>query len=1228
MSFRLACAAAFFLSLSSAQTSTIREIEVNQAIGRQLNGAADYVAGKDTAIRVFLAATATIDPENTRLVIERNGTRVTELAPRPYPEPVAIVEFLCPTRAACGNWQEGNYRFTATVNGETISTTTAIVFRERQALRILVRPVKANYNGTIQSVTGDRWRRSVEYVRHVYPVAADKITWTIQDEFDASDARFNLETNDGERNLWQALTDLLPPHCATNRKADGCFDLIVGFIQSRNLGFPNGTGQGFTMGAPTNIVVASDEDMESTVAHEIAHIYGAGDTYADGSIRCAVNPAPNGFNGKDWDNREQTTSCTAGRLPATGISATLIPADARAYEVGGRGDLGAKACFMGSGGKAADYWITPDVYKRLFDSLDPVNPIQQALASQRRTTAQRVVNFAGFLNNAFDVDKEPWFTLTTTEPAPDTTGPIVLRAVDASGAVLASQALSPQFIALTNPPRTIEKAPFEGVIRFPANTNRFEIFANGVIKQTIPVNPTDPILAGVTPTAPGSTLAGPATIQWSATATGPEPLSYLVEYNPNPAANPLDWTVLASELTAPLLDDDFSTLPGGAQAKIRVTATDGIRSVSAESATFRVPFKAPEVYIDDTPANITTGQDLPLIAEVFDLQDDVVADSRILWRSSLSGILGAGAQIVARALAPGRHVITVTATNSLGLTTVDTITVDVNPAPVTIALTTACPLPSATAGTPYTQTLTATGGNGLYTFAISAGNLPAGLSLRNRSGLWIIDGIPANSANANFTLQVTDSSNPPQSAVRGCSLTVNPAPVTPVVPGAPAALRLVRGDNQSALAGQTLPLAFVAQLVDASGLAIVGQTAIWDVPTLGSINLTNVVTTTDTTGHVSALGVLGNLAGAHQVRVRVGAFTQTFNFTTTAVNNRLNRLSGDAQVGYTNRPFAAPLVVELRDGANQPVRAQAIQWSVVQGAATLGAPSSTTGADGRATVTVLAGNTPGPILVRATAGSLSANFALTSYGPGPLVAPSAVTTTARNLPGLVPCALATLTGLGLAPGVDGAVLTNPNNSGPLPLASNGLSVEIGGVPAPLFAVSNQNGVESVIVQTPCDLPAPSLSFVAIRVGNAEQRLESIPLLAAAPGIFETAAGSTAFAGLTRPDDSYVTPTNPARRGETVRLAVTGLGQTTPALATNQRPGQNQAVRAPLAVRVAGVTARVVSALAAPGQLGVYLITFEIPNTVAPGAFAALSVTTESASGATIASNPSTIAAIQ
>ena len=195
-------------------------------------------------------------------------------------------------------------------------------------MRILVRPVKANYKGTIVSVTGDKWRRAVEYVRRVYPVAADKITWVIQDELDASAQKFDLETDPGRLALYNLLDGLMPHHCAANKKADGCYELIVGFIQSRPRGFPNGDLQGFTYGPPVSVSVASDEDMEATVAHEIAHIYGIGDTYADGSIRCSVNPAPNGMSGKDWDVRTKTVSCTAGRTQFPEVSATLIPAEA------------------------------------------------------------------------------------------------------------------------------------------------------------------------------------------------------------------------------------------------------------------------------------------------------------------------------------------------------------------------------------------------------------------------------------------------------------------------------------------------------------------------------------------------------------------------------------------------------------------------------------------------------------------------------------------------------------------------------------------------------------------------------------------------------------------------------------------------------------------------------------------------------------------------------------
>lgn len=58
----------------------------------------------------------------------------------------------------------------------------------------------------------------------------------LQDEFDAPAAKYDLETDAGETALWQALADLMPQHCAANKKADGCFELIVGFIPSRNDG--------------------------------------------------------------------------------------------------------------------------------------------------------------------------------------------------------------------------------------------------------------------------------------------------------------------------------------------------------------------------------------------------------------------------------------------------------------------------------------------------------------------------------------------------------------------------------------------------------------------------------------------------------------------------------------------------------------------------------------------------------------------------------------------------------------------------------------------------------------------------------------------------------------------------------------------------------------------------------------------------------------------------------
>lgn len=68
-------------------------------------------------------------------------------------------------------------------------------------------------------------------------------------------------------------------------------------------------------------------------------------------------------------------------------------------------------------------------------------------------------------------------------------------------------------------------------------------------------------------------------------------------------------------------------------------------------------------------------------------------------------------------------------------------------------------LPNGTVGTPYNQIITATGGTAPYTFAISSGALPTGLTLNPTTGA--ITGSPTTAGTFTFTITATD--------VNGCS---------------------------------------------------------------------------------------------------------------------------------------------------------------------------------------------------------------------------------------------------------------------------------------------------------------------------------------------------------------------------------------------------------------------------------------------------------------------------
>jgi len=88
------------------------------------------------------------------------------------------------------------------------------------------------------------------------------------------------------------------------------------------------------------------------------------------------------------------------------------------------------------------------------------------------------------------------------------------------------------------------------------------------------------------------------------------------------------------------------------------------------------------------------------------------------------------------------------------------------------------------AGEPYSETLDAFGGETPYTWSISSGELPDGLSVNPATGE--ISGTPTTEETADFTVMLTDSTTPPQETTEQLSISVNPLPFVSIKSTYPA----------------------------------------------------------------------------------------------------------------------------------------------------------------------------------------------------------------------------------------------------------------------------------------------------------------------------------------------------------------------------------------------------------------------------------------------------------
>jgi uncharacterized protein (TIGR03437 family) len=155
----------------------------------------------------------------------------------------------------------------------------------------------------------------------------------------------------------------------------------------------------------------------------------------------------------------------------------------------------------------------------------------------------------------------------------------------------------------------------------------------------------------------------------------------------------------------------------------------------------------------------------------------------------------------------GAYSFTVQVKDSAAATATMTLALTIATAPPAIATSSA--LPQAFVGVAYSQTLTAAGGSAPYTWSVTSGALPGGLTL---SGGGTISGTPTTAGSFSFTVQVRDSAG----------ATATKAFTLAVVAGGSSIITTVAGTGTAGFSGDGGPAAS-AQLYYPNGVALDGS---------------------------------------------------------------------------------------------------------------------------------------------------------------------------------------------------------------------------------------------------------------------------------------------------------------------------------------------------------------------------------------------------------------------
>jgi hypothetical protein len=387
----------------------------------------------------------------------------------------------------------------------------------------------------------------------------------------------------------------------------------------------------------------------------------------------------------------------------------------------------------------------------------------------------------------------------------------------------------------------------------------------------------------------------PLSIATSSLPNGQVGSSYSATLTAHGGTAPLSWSVSNGALPGGVsLNGSTGVISGMpsqsvSQLALTVTVTDSSSPVQTDSAGLTLTIAPPALVIS------TSALPAGKVGDAYNATLGASGGAAPYTWSISSGSLPAGLSLDAAsgvisgtptiAVNNGPLTVTVTDSSTPALTQSKALTITIAPLPLVILATS---LPPGQLGSSFSATLTENGGTPPFTWSITSGTLPTGLSLNAMTGA--IGGVPgAVVSNTPLTFQVQDSSNPQQRASVSLSLTVSGASLS-------VSLSLVR-------AGLTVtqPLSISATTNDAAGVtwnispsggafnpaaSASGAKVTLMAPSTAGVYTVTATSVSDTTKSSSATIGVTDLAGVytyHNDLARDGSNTHEYALTTANV---------------------------------------------------------------------------------------------------------------------------------------------------------------------------------------------------------------------------------------------------------------------------------------------------------------------------------------------------------